>query len=184
MRREEALALVKQNIFSKNLIRHCLAVEAVMRSLARHFDKDEEKWGLAGLVHDIDCEMTKRDPDRHSYVGADMLQDLRVDEDVVSAVKTHNYKHGIEPKTLIEKALFVSDPITGLIAASALVLPSKKLEDLKVESVLKRYKEKAFAKGANREVISRCEEYLGLSLEEFVKISLEAMRGISDDLGL
>jgi uncharacterized protein len=184
MKREEALALVKQNIFSRNLIKHCLAVEAVMRVLARHFDKDEEKWALTGLLHDIDCEMTKRDPDMHSYVAVDMLEDLGIDKDIISAVKIHNYQHGIEPQTLLEKALFVTDPITGLIVAAALVLPSKKLSDLKVDSVLKRYREGAFAKGANREVIAKCEDYLGLRLEGFAKIALEAMQGISDNLDL
>jgi hypothetical protein len=184
MRREEAFSLVKQNIFSENLIKHCLSVEAVMKALAFHFGEDEEKWGLAGLIHDIDYEVTKKDPDRHSYVAADMLKDLNIDEDVISAVKVHNYEHGIEPETLIEKALFVSDPTTGLIVASTLVLPSKKIKDLKVESILKRYKEKSFAKGANRGIISRVEEYLDLSLESFFEISLKAMQGISKELGL
>ena len=147
-----------------------------MRALARHFKEDEEKWGLAGLLHDIDYEKTKNDPNQHSLIGAQMLEEIGVDKDICQAVKVHNEIHGILPETLMEKSLYVSDPLTGLIVASALVLPSKNIADLKPESVEKRFKEKAFAKGANREIIKKCEEYLNLGLEEFIKIGLEAMQ--------
>lgn len=155
-----------------------------MKSLARHFNADEEKWGLAGLLHDIDYEKTKDDPTQHSLIGAKMLEDLGVNKDIIQAVKVHNEVHGILPETLMEKSLFVSDPLTGLIVAAALVLPSRKLADLKAESVINRFHEKSFARGANREVIKKCEEYLGLKLKEFIKIGLEVMQKIAADLGL
>lgn len=155
-----------------------------MRALARHFGENEEKWGLAGLLHDIDYEKVKNDLSQHSLVGAKMLEDLGVETDICKAVKCHNEAHGILPETPMEKSLFVSDPLTGLIVASALVLPSKKIADLTVENVLNRFGEKSFAKGANREIIGKCETLLGLKLEEFIGIGLKAMQSISDALGL
>ena len=184
MTREEGLELLKQNLQNQNLIKHCLAVEAIMRALARHFGEDEEKWGLTGLLHDIDYEKVKDDLSQHSLVGAKMLEGLGIDKSICQAVKVHNEAHGIPPETLLEKALFVTDPLTGLIVAATLVLPSKKIADLTPENVLNRFKEKAFARGANREIIKKSEELLNLKLEEFVKISLEAMQKIAGDLGL
>jgi len=184
MTKEEGLKILKENLSNQNLIKHSLAVEAIMRVLARHFGQDEEKWSMAGLLHDIDYEKTKDDPTQHSLVGAQILESLGLDRDICQAVKVHNEAHGILPETTIEKALFVIDPLTGLIVAAALVLPSKKLNDLTPENVLNRFKEKAFARGANREIIKKCEELLDLKLEEFVKIGLEAMQKISQELGL
>lgn len=184
MTREKALELVNQNISNQNLIKHCLAVEVIMRALARHFGENEEKWGMTGLLHDIDYEKTKDNPSQHSLVGAKTLQDLGVEEDICQAVKVHNEAHGVLPQTLMEKALFVTDPLTGLIVAATLVLPSKKLADLTVENILNRFKEKAFARGANREIIKKCEEFLNLKLEDFIKINLETMQGIAQDLEL
>jgi len=183
MTQEEALKLVKEKIKNPNLIKHCLAVEACMRALAKHFNEDEEKWGLAGLLHDIDYEETKNDPNKHSLIGAEMLEKLGLDREICEAVKTHNEAHGIPPASLMAKALYSVDPLTGLIVAAALVLPSKKLADLTVENVLNRFKEKAFARGANREIIKKCED-INLSLEEFIKIGLEAMQNISSELEL
>jgi len=200
MTREEGLILLKENLQNQNLIKHCLSVEAIMKSLARHFQNynppttsshslrerapEETKWGLVGLLHDIDYEKTKGDANQHSLVGARMLEDLGVEKDICQAVKVHNEAHGILPETLMEKALFVTDPLTGLIVAAALVLPSKKLADLTSENVLNRFREKAFARGANREIIKKSEEFLNLSLDDFVKIGLKAMQKISQDLGL
>ncbi len=184
MTRSEGLNLLKQNLQNQNLVKHCLAVEAIMRALAQHFGEDEEKWGLTGLLHDIDYEKVKDDLSQHSLVGAKMLEDLGIEKDICQAVKVHNEAHGILPKTLLEKALFVTDPLTGLIVAATLVLPSKKLSDLSIENVLNRFKEKAFARGANREIIKKSEELLNLKLEEFVKIGLEAMQKIASQLGL
>jgi len=184
MNRERALEILKQNLSNQNLIKHCLVVEAIMRALAQHFKEDEEKWGLAGLLHDIDFEKVKDDLSQHSLIGAKMLEDLEIEKDICQAIKVHNEAHGILPETLLDKALFVADPLTGLIIAATLVLPSKKLIDLSTENILNRFKEKAFAKGANREIIKKSEEYLNLRLEEFVEIGLQAMQKIADDLGL
>ena len=184
MNREEALNLLKENLFNQNLIKHSLAVEAIMRALARHFDEDEERWALTGLLHDIDYDKVKDDLSQHSLLGSKVLEDLGMDKDICQAVKVHNEAHGIPPQTLMEKALFVADPLTGLIMAAALVLPSKKLNDLTPENVLNRFKEKAFARGANREIIKKCEELLNLSLTDFVQIGLLAMQKISQELSL
>jgi len=177
------LDILKQNVQNQNLIKHCLAVEAVMKALARKFNQDEEKWAIAGLLHDIDYEETKNNPSQHSLIGSKMLEDLGLDNEIVESVKTHNEMHGIEPKTLMAKALLPTDPLTGLIVASTLVLPSKKIADVSAENILNRYKEKSFAKGANREIIAKCSA-IDLSLEEFISIGLEAMKNISTDLGL
>lgn len=185
MNRETALELVKQNISNQNLIKHCLAVEVIMRSLAQHFSEtDDGKWGLAGLLHDIDYDKVKDNLSQHSLLGARLLEDWGIEKEICQAVKVHNETHGILPETLMEKALFTTDPLTGLIVAAALVLPSKKISDLTVENVLNRFKEKSFARGANREIIKKCEELLNLKLEDFIKIGLEAMQKISQDLGL
>lgn len=183
MTREEALQLIKEKIKNENLVKHCLAVEACMRALARHFGENEEKWALTGLLHDIDYEETKDNPEKHSLIGAEMLEDLELDKEIVKAVKTHNEMHGIVPESRMAKALFSVDPLTGLIVASVLVLPSKKIADLTTENILNRFKEKGFARGANREIIKKCED-INLILEEFVKIGLEAMQSISEELGL
>ena len=187
MEREKTLNLLKENLKNENLVKHCLSVEASMRKLAKYFKKgkeEEEKWGTCGLLHDIDYEKTKGDPKLHSKVGSEMLKDLGFDEETCQAVLTHNEAHGIEPQSLMAKSLYCIDPLTGLIVAATLVLPSKKLADLEVENVLNRFKEKAFARGANREIIAKCQELLNLKLEDFVGIVLSAMQNISDQLGL
>jgi len=185
MTRQEAFNLLKENIQNQNLIKHSLAVEAVMIGLARHFgENNEEKWWLCGLLHDIDYEKTKDNPSKHSLLGAEMLSKLGLEKDICQAVKVHNEMHGILPETLMEKALYVTDPLTGLVVAAALVLPSKKIADLEVPSLINRFKEKAFARGANREIIGKCKDYLNLDLEEFFKIGLKSMQEISEDLGL
>ena len=184
MEREKILNILKENLKNQNLIKHSLAVEAGMRALAVYFGEDEEKWAIAGLLHDIDYEKTKGDPNLHSKVGYQILKEMGFENEICDAILTHNEVHGILPSTKMAKSLFCLDPLTGLIIASTLVLPTKKLNDLKVENVLNRFKEKSFAKGANREIIKKCEEYLGLSLEKFIEIVLKSMQGISDQLGL
>ena len=184
MNREEAFTLLKENLKNKNLLKHCLAVEGAMRSLAQHFSKDVEKWGICGLLHDIDYELVKDEMHLHSKKGADMLKNLGFEQEIYEAVLAHNEAHGIEPKSLIAKALFCVDPLTGLIVAATLVLPSKKINELSPQSVVKRFKEKAFARGANRQIIAQCQEYLGLSLEEFIGIVLSAMQQRAGELDL
>lgn len=183
MNREEALKLVQEKIKSQNLIKHSLAVEACMRALARHFSENEEKWALTGLLHDIDYEETKDNPESHSLLGAKTLENLGVEKEIVEAIKTHNEIHGLDPQTKLAKALFSVDPLTGLIVAATLVLPGKNIKDLTVENVLNRFKEKAFARGAKREIVAKCSE-IGLTLEEFVEICLGAMQDIANELGL
>jgi hypothetical protein len=184
MERERALEILRENVKNKNLVKHSLAVEAAMKALAQHFEQDENKWGLAGLLHDIDYEKTMDDPINHSRVGSEMLRDLGLDQEIVQAVLTHNEHHGIEPQTLMAKALYCVDPLTGLIVAATLVLPLKKISELTVQNVLNRFKEKSFARGANREIIGQCQPYLKMSLEDFCRVVLQAMQGISEELGL
>lgn len=183
MNREAALSLLKKYLKNENLLKHSLAVEAVMRKLAQRFKENEEKWALAGLLHDIDYEDTKDDPKEHSIKGAKLLEENGLDQEIVDAVKAHNEIHEVPRETLMAKSLYCVDPLTGLIVAATLVLPEKKIENLLAENVLNRFKEKAFARGANREVIKACEE-INLSLEEFIKLGLEAMQRINKELGL
>jgi len=184
MERQKVLDLLKGNLKNNNLVKHCLAVEAAMRKLAEHFNEDEEKWGTCGLLHDIDYERTKGDAKLHSKVGSEMLKDLGFNEEICQAVLTHNEAHNIEPETLMAKALYCVDPLTGLIVASTLVSLLKEIKGLKTENVLKRFKEKAFARGANREIIAKCQELLDLNLEDFTKIVLSAMQDINEELEL
>ena len=183
MNRHEALESVRANVENENLVKHMLATEAIMRALARHLGEDEHEWGLAGLLHDIDVELTGGDMSSHSKLGADMARDIGASEAVTNAILCHNETHGVPPETNMEKALFCADPLTGLVTAAVLVLPDKKLAGLEAESVQKRYKEKGFAAGASREQISKCRE-IGLELDEFIAIGLEAMKGIASQLGL
>jgi len=183
MRREEVLKAVRERVTNPNLIKHMLATEAVMRSLSRRLGEDEEEWGLAGLVHDIDVELTQDDFSRHGRLGAELARELGLSERICHAVLAHNEVHGVPRESLLDKALYCADPVTGLIVAAALVLPDKKLSGLTLSSLLKRFKEKRFAAGASREQISLCRE-LGLELEEFLSLSLEAMQGIASELGL
>ncbi len=184
MNKNEALLMLNDKVKTPNLIKHCLACEVAMRELAKYFKEDEKRWGLAGLLHDIDYEETKDNPEKHSLIGSDYLNEQGIDKEIVEAVKTHNEMHGIVPETKMAKALFCTDPLTGLIVASTLVLPSKKIEDVTTDNILNRFKEKGFAKGANREIIKQCESLLDISLKEFVGLVLQGMKSIADDLGL
>lgn len=181
--RDDALAAVKSNVRNKNLLKHMLAVEAIMRGLAQRLDENPDRWALAGLVHDIDYDMTADKPEEHSIKGAAMLSELGVDSDIVYAVKAHNEVHGLSRNRKMDKALYAADPLSGLIVAAALIHPDKKLASIDTEFILNRFSEKSFARGANREQISSCAE-LGLELAEFIQIGLESMQTISADLGL
>lgn len=183
MTRDQALQLVKEKIQNQNLVKHCLAVEAIMKALAEHFGEDTDIWSLTGLLHDIDYEETKEHPEEHSLKGAKMLKDLGLTEEIVQAVKVHNEIHGFSRISLLDKSLYAVDPLTGLITAATLILPSKKLTNVSVKSVLKRFKEPRFAAGANRQAIKSVED-VGLTLEQFVEIGLKVMQGIADELGL
>lgn len=153
-----------------------------MRRLALRFGQDAERWGVAGLLHDIDLGITQ-DLSQHSLVSGRILEELGLDGEIVQAVKAHNEVHGLPRQTQMAKALYCSDPLTGLITAAALIRPEKKLEPLDAATILKRFGEKSFAKGANRETIKACAE-LGIELDEFLGLGLEAMKGIAGQLGL
>lgn len=183
MDREEALELVREHIPQSNLVNHCLATEAIMGALAERLGCTPEvraKWELAGLLHDLDYAETADDPARHGLVTADMLGD-RVDADIVHAILSHAEKAPRESQ--MDVALYAADPTTGFIVAAALVRPDKSLAAVEVRSLLKRWKEKAFARGASREQMSSCEE-LGLTREEFLALSLAAMQERAQELGL
>ncbi|NLA10710.1 MAG: HDIG domain-containing protein [Firmicutes bacterium] len=183
MKREEALSLVKQEVKTRNLIKHMLAVEAVMRRLAEELAQDEELWALAGLLHDLDYDKTVHQPEQHGLLGAQMLEEKGLPAELIQAVKAHNEALGVARESLMDKALYAADPVTGLLVAAALVHPEKKLAAIDLDFVMNRFKEKSFARGANRGQIESCSE-LDLSLEQFLVLSLEAMQSIAGELGL
>jgi len=181
MNRDEAFNLVQSKVKNKNLIKHMLAVEAIMKRLAKHFGEDEELWGLTGILHDLDYDETVNDPEKHSLVTADWLKDYNLDERLIYAIKSHPKK--VEPKSKMDWALYATDSLSGLIVAATLMHPTKKIKNVDVQFVLNRFKEKRFAAGARREDIKECEK-IGLSLEEFIGLALEGMQGIDRELGL
>lgn len=181
MNRKEGLVLLNEKLKNKNLYKHSLATEACLRHLARHFGEDEEIWGLAGLLHDIDYEETVSEPARHGLIGAELLEKKGLPQEIVYAIKVH--AGHFPPKSSLDWALFATDPLTGLIVASALMHPEKRLKALDTDFVLRRYKEKRFAAGANRDQIASCKN-LGLKLEDFISICLKGMQEISEKLGL
>jgi len=180
--RVQAEELVRKHIASPALLSHSRAVEAVMRALAERLGEDPQRWAFAGLLHDIDYETTAQTPERHGAAGADMLGMLGFDEEITHAVLAHG-RSG-EPRTsLMDRALYAADPVTGLITASAYVQPSKKLADVSLPSLRKKFKSKAFAAGADRDQIDLCAE-IGLARDEFLEIALQAMQAASDGIGL
>ncbi len=176
MQREEAKILLEQTITNKNLIKHMLAAEACMKDLAAHFGEDQDKWALAGLLHDLDYDQTADDFANHGLITAKMLEGKGISEDIIHAIKAH--PGHVEAKSKMDFALYAVDPLTGLIVAAVLMHPSKKLINVDVPFIMKRYKEKRFAAGANREQIQTCDR-LGLSLENFIGKCLAAMQGIA-----
>ena len=181
MNRDEALELVKKYLKNKNLVKHCLAVEACMRKLAKRFGEDEEKWGLAGLIHDLDYEITQKSPELHTTETLKILAPYNLDKDIIHAIQAHAGKAPCENK--MDWSIFSADPLTGLIVAATLMHPSRKIKKVDTGFLMRRFKEKSFARGANREEIKKCIK-LGLELEEFMEICLEAMQEISEELGL
>jgi len=181
MDRVEATKVMEEKLKNKNLRKHVLAVAAVRRHLARRFNEDEDKWERVGLRHDLDYEETEKDPDRHGLVSAEWLADMGVEPDIVEAVKAHAEK--APRRTLMEKAVYCADPVTGFIVACALIHPDKSLEPIDVPFAMKRIKEKRFAAGASRERMRACED-MELSMEEFLEIAISAMKKIRAELGL
>jgi len=184
MNREEAVYLLKNYIKNERMLNHCYASEAVMRAVARRLGRDEEKWAMAGLLHDIDVEITNADLNVHVLEAEKILRERGVDPEIIDAIKMHSEQaHGMKRSAEFHHALAASETITGLITATAYVYPDKKLSSVKAKSVTKRMKEKAFAASVNRDYIMECEK-IGISLEEFAGIALKAMQEISGTLGL
>lgn len=184
--RQQALDLLHSKMQSQNLRRHSYSVEAAMRALAQHLDANAKKWGIVGLLHDGDYEFTKTDPANHAKLMANWVRDLsETDEELLTGIESHGWFHeGKLPQTQMQWALFCCDELTGLIVATTLVQPDKKLADVTVEKVLSKFKTKSFAAGLKREDIIKCEGKLGLSLEKFVDIVLKGMQAIATELGL
>jgi putative nucleotidyltransferase with HDIG domain len=181
MDREKALELVKEHLKKDNLVNHCLAVEACMREFAEKFGEDVEKWGLTGLLHDLDYQYTVDDPDNHTLKTAEMLAKYNLDEDILHAIKAHNAKASLDSK--MDIALYTVDPTSGFIVACALMHPSKKLENVNLKRMKKRFKEKSFAKGANRDQMRECVK-MEVELDNFLVTCLTAMQKIAPQLGL
>ena len=182
MNRSEALAIVREYIKNENLVRHMLAVEAAMRFYAEKYGEDVETWGNTGLLHDFDWEIHPT-LEQHPQAGAPILREHNVPEEIVRAIQSHADHTGIPRQTLMEKALYACDEITGLIVAVALVRPSRSLSDLKVKSVKKKWKDRSFAAGANRDEIETATQEFGVELWEHVENVIEAMRRIAPELG-
>ena len=167
MTREQALGLLNEHISNQNLIRHNVTVGFIMQALARKFGQLEEDWELAGMLHDLDWEKTKDDFNNHTVVTKEILE-----------------KTDIKPITLLEKTLYCVEELSGLITAAALIQPDKKLASVTKESVLKKFKQKSFAAGVNREIILLCKEYINMELDELVENSLNAMQAHAEEIGL
>lgn len=183
MDRTEALTLVREYVKNENLVRHMLAVEAAMRYYAEMFGEDVETWGLTGLLHDFDWEIHPT-LEQHPQDGAPILRERGVPEIIIRGILSHADHTGVPRQSRMEKALLACDELTGLITAVALVRPSRSLADLEVSSVKKKWKDKAFAAGANREEIARATEDFGVDLWEHVGHVIQAMRRIAPELGL
>ncbi len=182
--REQAMDLLRRYIKNANMIKHCLASEAVLGALAEHLGENRETWAMAGLLHDLDLEITKADLNVDGLESVKILREQGLDPEIVEAVKLHNEQAcGGKRSTRLHHALAAGETLTGLIVATALVYPDKKLASVKPKSVRKRMKEKAFAASVNRDIIREC-ELAGIPLDTFIEISLRAMQSISSDLGL
>jgi len=181
--RADAFTLVTERIPSANLVNHCVATELIMRALAERLEQsaeDVERWGLAGLLHDLDYSETAEDPARHGLVSAKELEGL-IDDEMIHAILAHADKAPRE--SLMDRALWCADPTTGFVVAAALVRPEKDLAGVEVRSLKKRWKEKSFARGASRDQMAG-HEALGLERDEFLGLALAAMQARASEVGL
>lgn len=181
MTRREAISLVKSHVKSDNLINHMIATGAVMKALAKKMNENEDEWEIAGILHDYDYPETENDPSLHGILSVKMLKDYNLSKEIYDAILAHAEKKPLDTK--IEKALYIADPTTGFITAAALIRPEKKLEILDTKFLVKRFKEKSFARGASREQMAMCSE-LGFTLDEYLGIALEAMKSVHDEINL
>ncbi len=184
--KSQALELLHSKMQNVNLRKHCYSVAAVMRALAKHFDEDENRWEIVGLLHDGDYEFTKEDPSNHAKLMANWIRELgETDKELLEGIESHGWFHeGKKPVTKMQWSLFCCDELTGLIIAVTLVRPEKKLSLVTVDNVLSKWNAKSFAAGVKREDIENCEKELGIKLPDFIQIALSAMQGISPELGL
>lgn len=181
--RNKAIELIKNHVKNDKLFKHMLAVEAIMRGVAKILNEDVDTWGLAGLLHDIDFDETMNDFKKHGILAEEILRG-KINENIIRAIKAHNFEYtNINPESKLEKALIAADSISGLIIACALIMPSKKLNEVKVETIRKKFKSKDFAKGSSRERILFCES-INIPKEKFFEIALNSLKNISDKLGL
>ena len=181
MKREDALALVRSKAEKETTVRHLITVEGVMRRLAEHFGEGADKWGLAGLFHDIDQDQTHHDLSRHAHLGAEWLREAGVDEEIVNAVLAH--AHPEYRTDLLSKAIVNADAISGFLVACALVRPEKAI-GMKVSSSKKKFKERSFAPGVARDEISSVEEGIGVPLDQFFQIGIEGIQSVAAEVGL
>lgn len=182
--RDDAIALLKTHLKNEKMISHSLAAEAVMRALADKFEEDRHLWGLAGLLHDLDYEITGEDSATHGLKTARLLEGSGVSPVLAEVIKKHNAEGlGLTRSTRFEFALTCAETITGMIVATALVYPDRKISSVKPKSVTKRMHTKHFARAVSRERIMECEK-MGMPLQDFVALSLEAMTGIAEEIGL
>lgn len=187
MSREEALNLLRKYLSDEKMVKHCIAVEAILRSIARRLGENEDIWGLAGLLHDIDYDYVERDMKKHGLEALNILKNRDLPAEVLEAIAGHNEHNGF--KVVNEKALKLvhalraADHASGLIIATALVMPSKKLSEVRLETLMRKFRSKDFARGVDRERIKEI-EMLGIKLEEFLGIALDAMKNVADSLGL
>ena len=182
--RDEALQLMEKYLKTENLQKHSLATEAIMRRLAQKMGEDEELWGIAGLLHDLDYEDTKDDMPRHTLRTEEILKEKGVSKEIIEAIKGHNADNlGYNREKPIDHALTCAECITGMVVATTLVYPDRKISSVKSKSIIKRMKQKEFARSVNRDYIRECEK-IGIPLEEFAELSLKAMQEISNKLGL
>jgi putative nucleotidyltransferase with HDIG domain len=181
--REESLQLLKRYLKDEKIVKHSLAVESILKKTAEKLNGDKEIWRLTGLLHDLDYEYTREEPEKHSIVSSQLLEGL-LPQEAINAIKAHNYQHTLQtPETLLDKLLIAADAVSGLIIASALVMPSKKLSEVTIKTLSKKFKDNSFAVGCNRKKIKLCEE-AGVELNEFLELSLSALQDIADSLGL
>jgi len=184
MKRDEAWALLSEQTSSTNLLKHMLAVEAVMRAYAKKFGEDEELWGVVGLLHDLDYERHPSQEAGHPFAGVELLRARGVSEPICRAILTHADYSGVPRESSMERALYSADELSGFVIAVALVRPSRSLDDVDVPAVKKKMKDKAFARGVRREDIVRGAEELGVPLDEHIAFVIDALRAVAPRLGL
>ena len=181
--RDESLALLNEYNKEEHLIKHALSVEGVMKYFARLYNEDEEKWGIVGLLHDLDYGMY---PDEHCSKVIEIMEEKKLDKNLIRAVVSHGYGLvcDVKPESNMEKVLYTVDELTGLISATAIMRPSKSVMDLELKSVKKKFKSKGFAEGVNREVIKNGAEMLGMNLDDVINNTILGMREVAEDIGL